>query len=208
MYTLREPVVAYGKKTFTVAEYLDMESAATEKSEYYKGEIFAMSGAKLAHNIISRNTFGILYQKLKGKDCQPFSSDLRIHIEKNTLFTYPDISIICGEIKTLNSDEMNTLNPAVIFEVLSQSSQGYDRGDKFKMYRDIPTLKEYILIDSLSINVEAFRINENEHWELEEYAFLSEALAIPTLQVSIPLLDIYDGTDFGQAELSVTSTSE
>ena len=94
---LREPAKAYGKQHFSIEEYLEIENAATEKHEYYKGEIFAMSGAKLAHNIIWKNFFGSLAIKLKGKYCQPFGSDLRIHIESNTLFTYPDISIICGD---------------------------------------------------------------------------------------------------------------
>lgn len=98
---VRVPAVAYGKKKFTVAEYLEIENAATEKHEYYKGEIFAMYGAKVRHNIIAGNAFTALTNKLKGKQCKPFNSGQRIHIEKNTLFTYPDISIICGEVQTL-----------------------------------------------------------------------------------------------------------
>ena len=110
-----------------------------------------------------------LGNKLKGKRCKPYGSDQRIHIPSNTLFTYPDISIVCGEIITLNNDEYNVLNPTVIIEVLSKSTKNYDRGEKFKLYRDIPTLKEYILVDSESIHIEVFRLNENNHWELEEY---------------------------------------
>src|SRR3712207_2746804 len=98
---VREPAVAYGKKLFTIEEYLEMEEASQEKHEYYKGEIFAMSGAKLTHNTITYGLLATLLNKLKGKSCRPFGSDMRIHIEKNTLFTYPDISIICGEVKTL-----------------------------------------------------------------------------------------------------------
>ena len=193
---IREPLVAYGKKHFTIAEYLEMEEAAAEKSEYYQGEIFAMSGAKLAHNRISRNIFGQLINKLKGKKCEPFASDLRVHVEKNSLFTYPDLSVVCGEIKTLNDDEMNLLNPTILIEVLSKSTKSYDRGDKFKLYRDIPTLKEYILVDSLSLKVEAFRISQSFHWEMEQLKTFDEILFIPTLQVSIPLSEIYEGTCF------------
>ncbi|MEJ7684892.1 MAG: Uma2 family endonuclease [Segetibacter sp.] len=144
---LREPLAIYGKKIFSIAEYLELETAAIEKSEYYQGEIFAMSGALLPHNIIKVNTLGYLHQKLKGKSCRPFNSDMRVHVEKNTLFTYPDISVVCGEPKTLNDDNFNLLNPRVIIEVLSKSTKNYNRGDKFKLYRDIPTLKEYILIE-------------------------------------------------------------
>jgi len=84
---------------------------------------------------------------------------MRIHIESNTLFTYPDISIFCDDVKTLNDDQYNALNPSIIIEILSPSTKNYDRGDKFKLYRDIATLKEYILIDSTSISIEAWRIN-------------------------------------------------
>jgi Uma2 family endonuclease len=166
---VREPVVAYGNQKVSIEEYLEMENAAIEKHEYYKGEIFAMSGAKVSHVVVTTNFLGILTQKLKGKSCRPYNSDLRIHIEANTLFTYPDISIVCGDIITFNNDNWNVLNPSVIIEVLSLSTKNYDRGEKFKLYRDIPTLREYILVDSESIHLEIFRINENNHWELEEY---------------------------------------
>jgi len=166
---LREPVVAYGKKYFTIEEYLEYENASEEKLEYYQGEMFAMSGGNLDHNIVSGNLYFSLRKILAGKSCQPFNSDQRIYIEENGLFTYPDISIICGKVETKEGDELNALNPTVIIEVLSPSTKSYDRGDKFKLYRAIPTLKEYILVDSESISIEAFHINENGHWELEEY---------------------------------------
>ena len=190
---LREPAVAYGKQKFTIEEYLAMEEAATEKHEYYKGEIFAMSGPKVPHNTISINMLVKLGNKLKGKKCRPFSSNQRIHIEANTLFTYPDISIICGEPETLNNDNWNILNPAVIIEVLSPSTSNYDRGEKFKLYRDIPTLKEYILVDSETIHIEIFRLNESNHWELEEYNAAEEMLYIKTINENIALADIYAG---------------
>src|SRR2546428_4925824 len=101
---VREPAVAYGKQKISIAEYLEMENTSLEKHEYYKGEVFAMAGAKVPHNIIAGNLMIVLGQKLKGKSCRPFNSDLRIHVEKNTLFTYPDISVICGDIITLNND--------------------------------------------------------------------------------------------------------
>ncbi len=193
---LREPLALYGKNNFTIAEYLELETDAIEKNEYYQGEIFAMSGALLPHNIISVNTLGYLQQKLKGKSCRPFNSDMRVYVEKNTLFTYPDISVVCNEVKTLNDDNFNLLNPTVIIEVLSKSTKSYDRGDKFKLYRDVPTLKEYILIDSEAIGIEAFRFNEKKHWELEEYASIESSLDIPILKLAMPLSEIYEGINF------------
>ena len=169
-----------------------MEDASAEKNEYYKGEIFAMSGPKVPHNEISGNLYFALRKKLQGKRCKPYNSDQRIHIESNTLFTYPDISIVCGEVLTLNNDEYNVLNPTVIIEVLSKSTKNYDRGEKFKLYRDIPTLKEYILVDSESIHIEIFRLNEKNHWELEEYNDASESIPIKAINETILISEIYD----------------
>jgi Uma2 family endonuclease len=191
---VREPIVAYGKKNFTIEEYLEMERASIEKHEYYQGEIFAMSGAGISHNIIFTNVFREVAYKLKGKSCQPFGSDMRTHIPENTLFTYPDISIYCGDINEYNEDTI--IQPSVIIEILSPSTKSYDRGEKFKLYRDIPTLKEYILIDSGNVNVEAFRFNEHNHWELEEYKKTGDILFIRTVQLSLQLGEIYDGVKF------------
>src|SRR6266542_3672681 len=97
MHEVREPAIAYGKQKLTIEEYLQYEKASTEKHEYYKGEIFAMSGASNRHNWIFKNLYGNLAQQLKGNPCQPFGPDMRMHILENTLFTYPDISIYCGD---------------------------------------------------------------------------------------------------------------
>ena len=171
---IREPLPAYSTQKISIEEYLEIENAAEAKHEYFEGEVFAMSGAKVSHNRIAGNLFAALSYKLKGTKCHPYNSEQRIHISANTLFTYPDISIICGEVISLNNDDYNVLNPIVIIEVLSESTRNYDRGGKFKLYRDIPTLKEYILVDSASSHIEIFRINDTEHWELEEYKKLSE----------------------------------
>ncbi len=188
---LREPAVAYGKSTFTIEEYLELEKASEEKYEYYQGELFAMSGSKIPHNIIAGNVYGELKQRLKGKSCRPFNSDQRIYIPQNTLFTYPDISIICGEVITLNNDDWNVLNPSVIIEVLSPGTKDYDRGGKFKLYRDIETLKEFILVDAEIVSIEAFRINDSGYWELEEYKSTEATLLVKTVGVAMPVAVIY-----------------
>ncbi|MET4082721.1 Uma2 family endonuclease [Pedobacter sp. UYP30] len=192
---LNEPAVAYRKGRMTIEEYLEMENSADAKHEYYMGEVFAMSGAKMPHNKITSNLLIAVGVKLKGKKCNPYGSDARIHIEANTLFTYPDISIICGEVIILNNDDYNVLNPTVIIEVLSKSTKNYDRGEKFKLYRAIATLKEYILIDSESIHIEIFRLNENNHWELQEYNSLNETVIIKAIDETITLSEIYDGVE-------------
>ena len=190
---VKEAAVAYSKEKISIEAYLEMEYASPEKHEYYKGEIFAMSGAKMPHNEISSNLMTSIGSKLKGKRCKPYGSDLRVHIESNTLFTYPDLSIICGERVTLNNDDYNVLNPTIIIEILSPSTKNYDRGEKFKLYRDIPTLKEYILVDSESIHIEVFRLNETNHWELEEYDDLTGSVPVKAIRESILVSEIYQG---------------
>ena len=192
---VKEPAVAYNKEKISIEAYLEMENVSIEKHEYYKGEVFAMSGAKVSHNTISGNLFVTLSNKLKGKKCKPYNSDQRIHIQSNTLFTYPDISIICGEIITLNNDEYNVLNPSAIIEVLSKSTKNYDRGEKFKLYREIPALQEYILADSESIHIEVFRLNKNKHWELEEYNSLEDRIHIKVIDEKILISEIYEGVN-------------
>jgi Uma2 family endonuclease len=191
---VKEPAVAYGKQKYTIEEYLEMEKDAVEKHEYYQGEIFAMSGSKFQHVLVSGNLYGNLFSKLKGKPCQPVGSDMRVHIPKNTLFTYPDISIFCGKPEFLNDDEWNLLNPTVIIEVLSPSTKTYDRGDKFKLYRDIVSLQEYILVDPETISIESFFINAEGQWQLKEHKEINETLFIGSIDVSLPLETIYEAT--------------
>ena len=191
---VNEPALAYGNRRYSIAEYLELEHVATEKHEYYQGEIFAISGPKIQHNIIAGNLFLGLGTRLKGESCRPFNSDQRIHIATNTLFTYPDISVVCGDIISLENDEWNILNPTIIIEVLSPSTKNYDRGEKFKLYRDIPSLKEYVLIDSESVHAELFYVNENLNWELKEYKNKEDAFTLDSIQVTIPLLEVYEGT--------------
>jgi len=191
---IEEPAIAYGKQKFTIEEYLQMERASQQKHEYFNGEIFAMSGAGRRHNVIFRNLYGELAYRLRGKPCQPYGSDLRIHIPENTLYTYPDISIICRDIVTDNKDDDTVIQPSLLIEILSPSTKDYDRGTKFKLYRDIPTLKEYVLIDSEAVNVEIFRINDIGHWQLEEFKTADEVLNLTAIDFQITLSKIYEGT--------------
>ena len=191
---LREPIAIYNKTKFTEEEYLEFERPSVEKHEFYKGEIFAMADASPRHNIIFSNLFIGIGIQLKGKPCKPYGSDLRIYIPENTLFTYPDISIICGEIITSKIDADTAILPTVLIEILSPSTKDYDRGGKFKLYRDIPTLKEYVLIESESISIESFRVNAHGNWELQEYKSLEGILTIQTVGLSLSIKEIYEGT--------------
>ena len=191
---VEEPGVKYN--SVSQQAYLEAEREAFEKHEYYKGEIFAMSGASVKHNRIFMNCAGELQSKLKGKNCQPYGSDLRIHIPKNTFYTYPDISIICGEIE-LTDDKFDTAtNPSVIIELLSKSTRNYDKGEKFTLYRDIDSLQEYILIDTEKIYVEKHIRNADNSWQLTDYKSIENSFIISTINHSFMLKDIYEGISF------------
>ena len=192
---VKEPAVSYQKKHMTEEEYLALEEQSEVKHEYYRGEMFAMSSVKIEHTRIAMNLSRDLGNHLRRKPCKPFNSDQRVYIEKNSLFTYPDLFVVCGKTETLNNDNFNVLNPSIIIEILSSFTKSYDRGDKFKLYRDLPSLKEYILVDSEAISIEAFFINEQGFWQLREYDDSKSLLLIKTIELAIPLQDIYEDTE-------------
>lgn len=191
---VRDPIVIYNKSKLTEEEYLVFEKTAPEKHEYFKGEVFAMAGAGARHNVIFSNLFISIGIQLKGKPCKPYGSDLRIHIPENTLYTYPDISIICGEIVPSKTDPDTAVQPTILIEILSPSTRNYDQGIKFKLYREISTLKEFITVDSESIGIEAYHINSQGNWELRDLRSIEDTLTIKAVGVSLPLKEIYDGT--------------
>src|ERR1044071_3578846 len=130
----------------TEEEYLRLERAAEFKSEYFDGELFAMAGGTRAHSLISANLTGELRAVLKNTKWVTYNADLRIKTEATGLYTYPDVSIVCGEQRFLDNEQDTLLNPTVVVEVLSDSTEAYDRGKKFEHYRQVPSLREYLLV--------------------------------------------------------------
>ncbi len=191
---VKEPALNY--KFVSPEQYLETERRALEKHEYYQGEVFAMSGASVKHNRIFSNLFVDIGQKLKGKGCTLYSSDLRIHIPENTLYTYPDISIIYGNPELTDEHFDTAMNPSVIIEILSKSTRNYDMFSKFNLYCDIKSLNTYILIDSLSYSIELHTKNENNTWQLQDLKLLEDTLILQSLQIEILLKDIYEGVSF------------
>lgn len=191
---VNEPALQYNN--ISVQEYLEQERIAIEKHEYYRGEIFAMGGASKEHNEIFSNVFGDIAHQLKGKGCKPYGSDLRVHIPKNTLYTYPDITIICGEPQFTDDAKDSVTNPIVIIELLSKSTRNYDKGEKFTLYRDIDSLQEYILIDTEKIHVEKHLRHTDNSWQLNDYKSPEGNFTIDAIQVSLLMKDIYDAVFF------------
>lgn len=176
-------------------EYLSFERDALDKHEYYKGEIFLMPGASFKHNLIESNLRGVLHNFLKGKTCREFGSNLRVHIPENTLYTYPDILMLCDEPDFVD-DEFDTItNPSILIEILSPSTANYDRGAKFELYRDIATLKEYMLIDSKTIHIVVYARNIDNTWTLSETKDLNDNVQLPSIDFTLKVADIYEGID-------------
>lgn len=186
------------KIKFTEAEYLEMERKAKFKSEFFAGEIFAMAGAGLRHNTIVGNTFGIVWTFLKGKPCRVFPSDLRVKVDKSGLYTYPDLSVVCGKPVLLDEKFDTLLNPSVLIEVLSKSTEDYDRGNKFSFYRQIESLQEYILISSESPKMEKFRKLETGNWLFSEFRE-KEVFSIESIGCVLDLGDVYSGVEWESA---------
>jgi Uma2 family endonuclease len=182
-------------KYITQQDYLELERNALDKHEYYKGEIFAMSGASFKHNLIESNLRGALHNFLQDKNCNEFGSNLRIHIPSNTLYTYPDIIVLCDEPQFVDEEFDTITNPSVIIEILSPSTANYDRGTKFDLYREIISLKEYILVDSNDIHLVLYVKNANNTWTLSETKDISGSIRIPSIDFTINLADIYSGVD-------------
>lgn len=189
-------MTAQPHKIYSEEEYLEMEREAEYKSEYYRGEIFAMAGAGFNHNRITENLSIEIGSFLKGKSCRGYSSDLRIHIPENGLYTYPDFLIICGKNEFLDDKKDTILNPVVIIEVLSPSTSGYDRGEKFHFYRSIPSLKEYGIVDSQSVSAEVWRKSDENVWYLASEAYdINGFIRFQTVDVSLKMTEIYADTE-------------
>ena len=187
-------------KFATFAEYLARERVAVGKSEYYRGEIFAMAGGSVRHNTIGGNLFASLRGRLRGSPCRPYNSDQRIRIPANGLATYPDLSIVCGEYQIDADDRDGIINPRVIFEVLSKSTESYDRGKKFDLYRQLDSLHEYILVAQDAPQVERFVRQDDGSWILTVIKDREAVLELQSLAAELPLSEIYEDVKFGPEE--------
>ena len=180
----------------TRAEYLAKERAASYRSEYFDGEMFAMAGGSPRHSLIKVNVVGEIRERLKHSPCTAYDSDLRILVARTGLYTYPDASVICGSLEFEDQHHDTVLNPTLLVEVLSESTEAYDRGKKFSHYRQIPTLREFLLVSQEEPKIERFLRNDDGTWTLTEAAGLDSTLPLPALGIEIALREIYDKVDF------------
>ncbi len=180
----------------TLDDYLEIERASEFRNDYVNGRITAMSGESLSHGRIKGNVYREISSHLKGKNCEAFTSDMKVKVEGMSPFKYPDVVVVCGKPEMHDARKDLLLNPLVIIEVLSPSTEAVDRGEKFDLYQAIPSLKYYILIAQDRSNVTVLTRQSNNHWNLELITDLNALLIIPDLDCQIPLHEIYDRVEF------------
>jgi Uma2 family endonuclease len=189
--------VPQSTQRLTEAEYLAIERAATDvKSEFYDGEMFAMSGGTRRHSKVGTNLTREFGNKLRRHQCEPYNSDLRVKVEATGLFTYPDLSVVCGEPRMLDGEMDTLLNPTLIVEVLSESTERYDRGKKFQHYQQIPSLREYLLVAQDEPRIEQFIRQPNDDWLLHKVVGLNSTLSLPSLGITIELAEVFANVKF------------
>lgn len=187
---------AIPKTKLTPEEYLEIERKAEYKSEYFGGNIYAMAGAKRNHNKVATNLSGLIWQHLKGKDCESYSNDMRVFVPKTGLYTYPDVVVVCGE-PTFQDKVFDTLlNPTLLIEVLSESTESYDRGKKFQHYRSIETLQEYVLVSQDEARIEKYVKHGDGFWLLSEAVGMDAEIEFASIECRIALAEVYDKVDF------------
>ncbi len=186
-------------RPITLAEYEARERTSLTKSEYYRGEMFAMAGGSPEHSLVATNFTREAGNQLKGKPCIPYNSDLRNKVEASGLYTYPDASIVCGPPQIDTEVTGTVLNPSVVVEVLSESTESYDRGKKSSHYRRIESLRELILISPNEPLVEMYARRTDETWSFIEHRAITDTLVVESIGISIPLSELYRNVAFKPA---------
>jgi Uma2 family endonuclease len=189
-------MTAIPKRKLTEEQYLAIERAAEFKSEYYDGEMFAMAGASYPHNRIKDNLHGELYIALRNGPCKALTSDMRVKAANSSSYSYPDLVVLCGEPKFTDAKKDTLLNPRAIIEVLSPSTEDFNRGGKRRRYQMIESLQEYVLVAQDRADIERYVRQTNGNWEQSILAGLDATLEFPSLEVSIPVSAIYAGVTF------------
>jgi len=178
-------------------EWLEGERASLEgRSEYVAGEVFAMTGASVEHNAIVGNILGQLWTQMKGRPCHVYANDLKVRIRTADAGKYPDLIALCGEHEFQDGRRDVLLNPSLICEVLSDSTEAYDRGNKFAIYRQIPSLREYLLVSQQRVLVELYSRGDDGRWTLSDYSALTDSVPLASVGCTLALAEVYDKVEF------------
>ena len=183
-------------KYYTPEEYLELEEKSEVKNEYIHGEIIPMSGGTTNHNRIALNFCTNFKFNMRTQNYNIYMSDVKLWMSRYQIYTYPDIMVIQGEPIYEGNGTTQVTNPLLIVEVLSKSTINYDKTDKFRFYRSLPELKEYIMINQYECFIEQFAKNAEGQWVLTEYESVNDILSLKSIDFQIPFSDIYEGVNF------------
>ncbi len=198
---IREEVVEEKVEIYySPEEYLKLEEAAEFRSEYHDGKIIPMAGGTPNHNQIALNLSGALNFATKGQPYRIFMNDLRLWIPSKRVYTYPDVMVVAGKLELAEGRKDTITNAVMVAEVLSKSTADYDRGGKFKLFRSIPSFREYVLIDQYEMHVEQFCKRDDNKWVLSEYDGADAVLALSSVSFEMSLGEMYDRVDFESEE--------
>jgi len=187
------------RKYISPEDYLTIERDALERHEYFDGEIFQMAGSSNEHNLITSNIIISLGSQLKKRNCRVYPPDMRVHIPKTGLFTYPDVLVVCGKPQFLPDENLDTLtNPILIIEILSPSTEGYDRGAKFDNYRSLESLREYLLVSQDAKKVIRYTKQTDGSWILMDFIGDKTEIELVSIECRLTMDDIYDKVDLEQ----------
>lgn len=184
------------EKYYTPEEYFALEEKSDRKSEYYNGKIYLMSGATYNHNVICSNTLFQLRLSLQGSGCRVVASVMRVLVEESDFYTYPDLSVICGETEFAPGRTDTITNPVMLVEVLSPSTFNYDRGEKFRFYRSIESLRIYMVVDQLEASVECFQKLADNTWNLKTYNDPAQEIELSSLGIALKVGLLYEEVTF------------
>lgn len=184
------------KTLLTPEQYLEIERKAEYKSEYFNGEMFAMAGAKEAHNLVAIHIARELDQQLRSRPCRAYPSDMRVRVSPGGLYTYPDVIALCGEPRFLDDQRDTLLNPGLIVEVLSPSTEAYDRGRKFESYKSIDSLSEYLLVAADRVHADLYTRQVDGRWLLTSADKLEDSLTLESVGAELKLADLYEKVEF------------
>ena len=182
---------------FTEREYWEKEEFAVERHEYFRGEIVAMAGASPRHNDISASILSSLFSQLRGRPCRARMSDQRIKVETTTLQTYPDVVVVCPPFRFDSGNSITLLDATVIVEVLSDSTRQYDQSEKFRNYRELPSLRHYLLVETNGISIEHRTRLENGDWETQIFSTLDDTIELEAIACQLSLHAVYEEVDVG-----------
>lgn len=185
---------------WTGKDYLAFERESDEKHEFVDGVVYAMTGASERHNLVTGSTYASLYSQLRKRPCRVYPSDMRVKVAQTGIYTYPDISIVCEPPRFEDDQQDTLLNPVVLIEVLSPSTENYDRGKKFQHYRTLESLQEYLLIAQDSPHIEHYRRQTDNQWLLTDVAQADAVIELPSIACMLALADVYEKVDFEEAE--------